>query len=134
MRQKQCIRVKNARMRKVLLSYWQLQTTQTNPKGLLINCCGLVAKSCQTLLRSHGLQLTRFLCLWNFPAKNTGVGCHLLLQGIFPTKGSEQPCLNNRLQVKDSKVNKNVSDKKQAFEHNAIFRFHLFVSFPFCYY
>ena len=27
------------------------------------------------------------LCLWDFPGKNTGVGCHLLLQGIFPTQG-----------------------------------------------
>ena len=72
--------------------------------------------------------------LWNFPAKNTGVGYYLLLQGIFPTKGSEKPCLNNRLQVKDSEINKNISDKKQAFEHYAIFKFHLFVSFPFCYY
>ena len=23
----------------------------------------------------------------NFPGKNTGVGCHFLLQGIFPTQG-----------------------------------------------
>ena len=23
-----------------------------------------------------------------FPGKNTGVGCHALLQGIFPTQGS----------------------------------------------
>ena len=30
--------------------------------------------------------------LWNFPAKNTGVGCHFLLQGIFATQGSN-PCL-----------------------------------------
>ena len=27
------------------------------------------------------------LCPWKFPGKNTGVGCHFLLQGIFPTKG-----------------------------------------------
>ena len=27
------------------------------------------------------------LCLWVFPGKNTGVGCHSLLQGIFPTQG-----------------------------------------------
>ena len=27
------------------------------------------------------------LCPWNFPGKNTGVGCHALLQGIFPTQG-----------------------------------------------
>ena len=26
-------------------------------------------------------------CVHNFPGKNTGVGCHFLLQGIFPTLG-----------------------------------------------
>ena len=30
---------------------------------------------------------TRLLCLWDFPGKNTGVGCHFLLQGIFPAQG-----------------------------------------------
>ena len=25
---------------------------------------------------------------WNFPGKNTGAGCHFLLQGIFPAQGS----------------------------------------------
>ena len=24
---------------------------------------------------------------WGFPGKSTGVGCHFLLQGIFPTQG-----------------------------------------------
>ena len=33
----------------------------------------------------------RRLCLWDFPGKNTGVGCHFLLQGIFPTQGLN-PC------------------------------------------
>ena len=28
----------------------------------------------------------RFLCPWNSPGKNTGLGCHSLLQGIFPTQ------------------------------------------------
>ena len=28
-----------------------------------------------------------FLCPWDFPSKNTGVGCHFLLQEIFPTQG-----------------------------------------------
>ena len=27
---------------------------------------------------------TRLLCLWESPGKNTGVGCHFLLLGIFP--------------------------------------------------
>ena len=37
-----------------------------------------------------------FVTLWNvtsaheiFPGKNTGVGCHFLLQGIVPTQGSK---------------------------------------------
>ena len=28
------------------------------------------------------------LCTWDSPGKNTGVGCHALLQGIFPTHRS----------------------------------------------
>ena len=34
-------------------------------------------------LRSHGLWPIMLLCLWDFPGKNTGVGYHSLLQGIF---------------------------------------------------
>ena len=30
----------------------------------------------------------RLLCPWDSPGKNTGVGCHALLQGIFLTQGS----------------------------------------------
>ena len=33
-----------------------------------------------------------FLCPQDFSGKNTGVGCHFLLQGIFPTYGLN-PCL-----------------------------------------
>ena len=32
------------------------------------------------------------LCPWDFPGKNSGVGCHFLSQGIFPTQGSNS-CL-----------------------------------------
>ena len=48
---------------------------------------GSVTRSCLTLLWPHGLP-ARVLCPWDFPGKNTGVGCHFLLQGIFPTQGS----------------------------------------------
>ena len=34
-----------------------------------------------------GLQPIRLLCPWDSPGKNTGVGCHDLLQGIFRTQG-----------------------------------------------
>ena len=36
----------------------------------------------------HGLQPTRLLHPWESPGKNTAVGYHFLLQGIFPTQGS----------------------------------------------
>ena len=39
-------------------------------------------------LRSHGLQSTRLLCPWDSPGKNTGVGSHSLLQGVFLIQGS----------------------------------------------
>ena len=32
---------------------------------------------------------TRLLCPWDFPGKNTGVGCHFLLQGGLPNPGTE---------------------------------------------
>ena len=35
-------------------------------------------------LQPHELWPAKFLCPWNFPDKNTGVGCHFLLQRIFP--------------------------------------------------
>ena len=38
-------------------------------------------------LQPHGLQPTKLLGRWDSPGKNTGVGCHFPLQGIFPTQG-----------------------------------------------
>ena len=35
----------------------------------------------------HGLEPTRLHCPWNSPGKNTRVGCHTLLQGLFLTQG-----------------------------------------------
>ena len=35
-------------------------------------------------------------CPWDSPGKNTGVGCHALLQGIFPTQGSNPGLLHHR--------------------------------------
>ena len=46
----------------------------------------------------HGLWPAKLLCPWNSPGKNTGVGCHSLLQGIFPTQGSN-PCLLHCRQI-----------------------------------
>ena len=42
----------------------------------------------------HELWSARLLCPWDSPGKNIGVGCHFLLQGIFPTQGSNPRLLH----------------------------------------
>ena len=43
----------------------------------------LVAQLCPTLCKLMVCSPTGLLCPWDSPGKNTGVGCHSLLQGIF---------------------------------------------------
>ena len=60
---------------------------------IVILChCLVVSNS----LQPHRLQPDRLLCPWNFPGKNTGVGCHFLLQGIFLTQRSNLGLLHCR--------------------------------------
>ena len=53
------------------------------------------AKSLQQYLTLQPSRLSpaRLLCPWDFPGKNTGMGCHAVFQGIFPTQGSKQGLL-----------------------------------------
>ena len=37
--------------------------------------------------KQRSLEPTRLLCPWDSPGKNTGMGCHAPLQGIFLTQG-----------------------------------------------
>ena len=46
---------------------------------------------------SNYLYPARILCPWSSPSKNTGVGSHSLLQGIFPTKESKLGLLHCKL-------------------------------------
>ena len=46
-----------------------------------LSCVWLFATTCV-------IQPARLLCLWNSPGQNIRVGSHSLLQGIFPTQGS----------------------------------------------
>ena len=41
-----------------------------------------MSASCDPMNRGSA----RLLCPWDSPGKNIGVGCHFLLQGIFPTQ------------------------------------------------
>ena len=49
-----------------------------------------VAQLCPTL-RPRGWQPARLLCPWDSPGKNTGAGCHVLLQASSPS--SYQTCV-----------------------------------------
>ena len=60
------------------------------------NCCCLVTKSCPTLCDPMDCGPTSLLCPWDSLGKNTGVRCHFLLQGIFPTQGSNPHLLHCR--------------------------------------
>ena len=57
-----------------------------------------VASVVSDSVQPHGLQPTRLLCPWDSPGKNTGVGCHFLLQCVKVESESEvtQSCLTLR--------------------------------------
>ena len=56
---------------------------------------GRVAKSGPTLATPWTIA-HRLICSWDSPDKNTGVDCHFLLQGIFPTQVSNVHLLHYR--------------------------------------
>ena len=59
--------------------------------------CAVLSRSVVTdSLQSHGLQPVRLLCPRDSLGKNTGVGCHTLFQGMFPTWGSNPGLLHCR--------------------------------------
>ena len=65
----------------------------------LISCSVCWSVSCSVMpdsMRPHWLQPTRRLCLWDSPGKNTGVDCHFLFQGIFPTQESNPDLMHCR--------------------------------------
>ena len=62
---------------------------QITNRGLLVKQTNIIFGACVCdSLQPHGLWPTRRLCPRESPGKNTGVGCHALFHGIFPTQGS----------------------------------------------
>ena len=68
------------------LSLVPIVTVTTMFSDLMCVVCVLSHFSCADSLQPYGVWPTKFLCPWDFPGKNTRVGCHALLQGIFLTK------------------------------------------------
>ena len=69
----------------------QLQSSRRYERKKRVSCSVM-----PNSLQSHGLQRTRLLYPWDFPGKDIGVFCHFLLQGIFPTQGSNLGLLHCR--------------------------------------
>ena len=53
-----------------------------------------LTQSWPTLWGPMNCSPSRLLCPWDFPGKDTEVDCHFLLQGIFPTQGSNSHLLH----------------------------------------
>ena len=56
-------------------------------------CCCWVASVVSDYVRPHRRQLTRLPRPWDLPGKNTGVGCHFLLQCMKVKSESQVPQL-----------------------------------------
>ena len=87
----------------------------------VVKICYLVTKSCTTLLWPPCTVLIRLLCPRNSPDKNTGVSCHFLLQGIFPTQGSNPrlPHCRQTLTKRRLKTGRALRDQSQGENFNA---------------
>ena len=67
------------------MQYVEFWLPYMKSRKLLISIPVCVSRSvASNSLQLHGLQTIRLLCPWDSPGKNSGVGCHFLLQGIFP--------------------------------------------------
>ena len=60
-------------------------------KLTLAAVCAQLLQSCPTLCDPMDCSPPGSSCPWNSPGKNTGVGCHVLLRGIFLTQGFHAP-------------------------------------------
>ena len=70
----------------------------------------LATKSCLSFFDPTDYSLPGSFCPWGFPGKNTGVGCHFLLQGIFPTQGSNPRLLHWQVIIYHCATTREVQD------------------------
>ena len=77
----------------------------------------------------------RLLSSWNSPGKNTGAGCHFLLQGIFLTQGSNPGLLHCRWILSFPESPGKPQNKSQGLSYDlqsptlsAFLYFHVFLS------
>ena len=73
-----------------------IKMTRSIVWGSCCHCCCLPASVMSDSVWPYGQQSTRLLCSWDSLGKSTRVGCHALLQGIFPTQESNLGLLDCR--------------------------------------
>ena len=79
------------------MSLFKNNNNNTKHIHALLCMCAKSLQSCLTPCDTVDcMQPPRILCSWDSPGKNTGVGCHALLQGIFLTQGSNLCLLHLR--------------------------------------
>ena len=80
---------------KSIFSFLKLCLCIALPTKLCCCCCCSVASVVSDSVRPHRRQPTRLSHPWDSPGKNTGVGCHVLLQCMKVKSESEvaQSCL-----------------------------------------
>ena len=82
---------------KVIFYWWDdiLSVVMETIFFFIINMC-LVTQSCPTLCNQMDCSPAGSSVHGDSPGKNTGVGCHALLQGIFPMQGLNPVLLHCR--------------------------------------
>ena len=87
-----------------LVECWSGAEGMIGGRGLPESPCSVLScvyakslQSCLTLRDAMDYKPTRFLWPRDSPGKNTRVGCHSLLQGIFSTQGSNSSLMSPAL-------------------------------------
>ena len=91
---------KNSSLKKLPVYHDISKSDQLYIHKVAVYVC-VYAQSYWTLCHPMDCSLSGFSLQGDSPGKNTGVGCHFLLQGIFPPQGSH-PCLLCLLTQRDS--------------------------------
>ena len=92
-------------------------------------CVWLVAQSCPTICDPMNCSPPGSSVHGDSPGKNTGVGCHALLQGIFPTQGSN-PGLPHCRQIFYHLSHQGIQVGKKISKENFSFSFSFRHQFP----
>ena len=116
----QCILTSFPQNRRDKYSNNRTKSEHLNIYYTIVGACVCYSFSRVQLFATPWTVACRLLCPWNSPGKNTGVGCHSLLQGILLTQGSNPGflhcrqilyCLSQENPIIVYHCLKNVSDK-----------------------